>query len=454
MYRRISGVLFPITTILMIGAFVWGYQVNQQKNSIQIKSENEYQRSFHDLAYHVNSLHGELGNTLAVHTDSSQMHRKGLMNVWRMTSEAQNEITHLPLGHLPFNQTEALLSRLSSFSYQTANRDLTNEPLTEKELGNLRELYKSTGEINNNLQQVQSKVLANNLHWTDVETALDTNKMPTDNAIVDGFREVDKRVGQYPELDLGPSVPSMKSQSDIKKLNGPIVSASDIQMKAAKFLGFSNSSVLKVTENGAGTKWASFTASTDVNRNGVNSELTIDYTRQGGELISYRDTRVIGARSISSSSARSKADYFLRNKGYLSMTPVTYREYQNTGTFTYVRSDGGALVYPEKIIVRVALDNGEVTGIGCSDYVYERAVLKTLPKPKLTLQEARKHLNPKFKESYHRQAVIKDHASKLISAYEFGGVIHGTKYRIFLNGDNGDEENIEEITQSSSTQEL
>ncbi len=53
MYKRLSAVLFPIVTLLMIGAFVWGYQENQEKNSILIKAENQYQRAFHNLSYHM-----------------------------------------------------------------------------------------------------------------------------------------------------------------------------------------------------------------------------------------------------------------------------------------------------------------------------------------------------------------------------------------------------------------
>ena len=41
MYRRLSAVMFPIVTLLLIGTVIWGYQVNQEKNSILIKAENQ-----------------------------------------------------------------------------------------------------------------------------------------------------------------------------------------------------------------------------------------------------------------------------------------------------------------------------------------------------------------------------------------------------------------------------
>lgn len=444
MYKRLSGVLFPVMTLLLIGALVWGYQENRDKNAVLIKAENQYQRAFHDLSYHVDRLHGEIGNTLAVNADSSAMHRKGLMNVWRITSEAQSEINQLPLTLLPFNQTEDLLSRVSQFSYQTAARDLMKQPLSDGERKNLQELYKSTGEISKNLQQVQNKVITNRLRWMDVEQALATQKTPADNTIIDGFKTVDKQVSEYPELDFGPSVTSVYNKRDVKKLDAKAVSPDEVADKAARFLGSGHAAgKIKVTENGSGTEWASYTATAQGSQKGQN--LSMDFTRQGGDMISYTNTRDIGARNLSAKAARQKADGFLKTKGYEGMTPVTYDEYDNTGIFTYVHADKGVLIYPEKMTVRVALDNGEVTGLQCSDYVLEKNKKETAPQPKLSIEQVRKHLNQDFQESNSRKAIIDNDARQRVAAYEFVGKINGSNYRIFLNGDTGEEEKVEEF---------
>ena len=186
--------MFPIFAVLLIGALVWGYQENQEKNAILIKAENQYQRAFHDLSFHMDKLHSEIGNTLAVHSSSQGMHRKGLMNVWRLTSEAQNEINQLPLTMLPFNETEEFLSRISKFAYHASMRDLTKEPLNEKEMGNLKTLYQNSSEINKHLKEVQQKVLSDRLRWMDAETVMATQEQTNDNSIVDGFRTVNKKV--------------------------------------------------------------------------------------------------------------------------------------------------------------------------------------------------------------------------------------------------------------------
>ncbi|MCM2999363.1 MULTISPECIES: germination protein YpeB [Paenibacillus] len=447
MYKRLSAVLFPIVTLFMIGAFVWGYQENQEKNAVLIKAENQYQRAFHDLSYHMDRLHSELGNTLAVSSASNAMHRKGLVNVWRLTSEAQNEINQLPLTMLPFNKTEEFLSKISKFSYQTSMRNLEKEPLSNEEIKNLKALYANSGQITKDLQDVQSKVISNRLRWMDVESAMATEDKKLDNTIIDGFKTVDKRVGEYPELNWGPSVSSIYDKRSVKKLSAQPVSPDDIKRKAAEFAGAGGGqSNVQVTENGKGTEWASYTAT--VSSNNRPAPLSLNFTRQGGHLISFSDNREVGPKAVTMEEARKKADQFLQSKGYKDMTAVTADQYDNMGNFTYVRKQDGVLVYPEKMTVRVGLDNGEVTGFQASDLVYEQSQARKIPKPKLTLSQARKRLNPEFKENYNRLALIKDDSGQEALCYEFGGNINGSRYRIYMDANDGSERVVEELKDS------
>ncbi|MEK4059411.1 MULTISPECIES: germination protein YpeB [Paenibacillus] len=451
MYKRLSAIMFPLTALLLIGALVWGYQENQEKNSILIKAENQYQRAFHDLSYHVERLHGELGNTLAVNSASNGVHRKGLVNVWRLTSEAQNEINQLPLTLLPFSQTEEFLSKISNFSYKAAVRDFTKKPLTEAEMGNLKALYKNSGEISKDLQEVQNKVISNKLRWMDVESALATEEKAEDNTIIDGFKTVDKRVAAYPELDWGPSVASIYDKRSVKKLGGKPVTAADIKAKAVKFADSGANTKVDVRENGKGTEWASYTAT--VTPPNHKAPISMDFTVEGGLLISYNDNREVGPAKVSMKQAVAKAGEFLKQKGYAGMTAVSADRYDNLGNLTFVSSKDGVLIYPEKMTLRVGLDTGETVGFQASDYVREHQEKREIPKPELSLAKAREKLNPEFKELYNRMAWIENEDAVELLTYEFGGKINGSQYRIYLNAADGNEEAVEEIRTSSGAQD-
>lgn len=452
MYKRVSSVLFPVMTILLIGSLIWGYQQYQLRNAITIKAENQYQRSFHDLSYHLDRIHSELGNTLAVSSTSDGMHKKGLMNVWMLASQAQNEINQLPLTSLPFNKTEELLSRISKFAYQTSLRDLHEKPLTDQEKENLRTLYKNSADIHKDLDKVQLSVLTDNLKWADAETVMtaQSTKNQKQNVIVDGFRAVDEKVGKYPPMDWGPSVSNLYEQRAIRKLDGEPVTTEDIKRKAQKFADISNPDI-QVIENGKGTDYRSYTANVIAPDGHL---ISMDFTASGGLLISYTDEREVGPKQASRDTAMSKASHFLENKGYREMKVAAYNEYDNLGNFTFVREHDDVLVYPEKITVRVGLDNGEVIGIQASEFINEHKDERTFAEPKMKLKDAKAKLNPDFNVTSTRKALIKNEFSEEVLCYQFSGKINDTKYRIYINTETGVEEAVETIPPQTETSKM
>ncbi|MBO7744067.1 germination protein YpeB [Paenibacillus sp. MWE-103] len=444
MYRRLSAVLFPVMTLFFIGSMYWGYQEHQEKNSILIKAESQYQRAFHDLSYHVDQLHRQLGNTLAVNSASQSFQRKGLVNAWRLTSEAQNEINQLPLTLLPFNKTEEFLSKIANFSYKTSVRDLGKQPLSPDEFKTLKTLYSDSEDISKSLNGVQEKVLANNLRWMDVEVALATEKSNRDNTIIDGFKTVDKKVSEYPEINWGPSVASMYQKRTVTMLAGQMSTPAEIRDRAAKFLGLSPAQAknIRVVENGKGTEYASFSATYKANK--ADNPIEIDYTQKGAKLIWFTNPRDIGKQAVSIGQAKRKAGEFLKNHGYEGMRPISYDDGNDAAVFTFVDTQDGVLIYPAKLTVKIARDNGDGVAIQAGDYVYEHRK-RNLPKAKLTSAQAKAALNPDFKVSRQQMALIDNDEDKEVLCYEFVGKINGSVYKIYINADSGVEESIEQL---------
>lgn len=441
MYRRLSMVMFPILLVALIGTGVWGYTEHQEKNSILIKAENQYQRAFHDLSFHMDKLKSELGNALAVHTASTDSYRKGLVNVWRLTSEAQNEINQLPLSLMEFNKTEEFLSKLAKFSYGAAVRDLNKKPLSKEEMKTLSSLYEHSNEISNELRGVQGKVIANRLRWMDVELALASDKQPEDNTIIDGFQTVDKKVSNYNELSTGVTSMSLHTKRDVSVLTGKEMTLGEIQQKAAKFSGLPAEQI-KVNENGNASEYQSLSA----NAMGASGEsvLQMDFTKKGGELIYFMKPREVKETKLSVREARDKANEFLDQHGYPNMTAVSFDKYGNTVNITFARKIDDIVYYPQKLVTTVALDNGELTGMQTTDYVFSKK--DQIPaKPKLSLDEARKKLNSNLKVVSDGMAVIKDQNDKDVMCYEFIGNMNDQSYRVYINGDLGTEEKIETI---------
>lgn len=190
-YGATARVLFPVALVALIGAGVWGYQEHNEKNSVLIKAENSYQRAFHDLTYHVDKLHDELGKSLVV--NSRRQMTPILTSVWRLSYAAQADVGQLPLTLMAFNKTEEMLSRVADFSYRVAVRDLDKQPLSQSEYKTLKSLHTQAKEIQDELRKVQTVAMDKQLRWMDVETALASNKNKEDNSIIDGFQTIEKK---------------------------------------------------------------------------------------------------------------------------------------------------------------------------------------------------------------------------------------------------------------------
>lgn len=448
MYARLSSIMFPIAALLFVGSIIWGYQEHQEKNSVLIKAENQYQRAFHDLSHHMGRLHDELGQTLAVSSTSHGMQRKGLVNVWRLTSEAQNEINQLPLALLPFNKAEQFLTRISNFAYRAAVRDLSKQPLTSAELKTMKSLYQTSGSVNQEIGKVQDAVIADRLRWMDVEVAIASENNPSDNTIIDGFKTVDKQMGAYPENEWGPSAMSTDRMLSSEGLEGRNMTANEIMRKAHDFLGPQASSGKgDITEDGNATELRVYSVSIK-GQNGANIQM--DYTRKGGHLLWFMNPRDVKSRKLNFDTARNKASQFLIRHDYKNMSPMNYDEYDNVAVFTYVQKLENVKIYEDKVTIRVALDNGEIVGLQASDHVFAKKLLSP-GKPKLSKQQAQLGLNTDFKVKDYSLAVIEDDMKKPVLCHEFVGKINDHDYKIFMNAETGLEESIEQIPESAKT---
>jgi spore germination protein len=438
--------LFPIAVIALIGTVVWGYQENQDKNAVLIKAENQYQRAFHELNFHMDQLQDELGKTLVLHTRPSMANR--LTNVWRLTYAAQSDLAQLPLTLMPFNKTQDFLSKVGNFTFHIGLRDLDKQPLTDKEWGTLRGLYERASSVQTDLQKVQSQVLSRNLRWMDVELAMATEEKKMDTTIIDGFRKVDKTMEGYPEVDWGPTIHNQEAREKQQyvRLSGKPATAQEVKNKLAFVLGRPTTRGIVVTEN----RKADFQTYSARLKREDGHLVYADFTKKGGYLVWLMFDRPVERQQVSIGEAQRRATRFLNRLGYPTMRAVSYDSAQRTATFTFVHQERGTLIYPESVTVKVALDNGEIMALQANDYVFNHPVIKQLHRPRLSESQAQKAVNPRLNLEKSNLAVIYGEDGNPVMCYEFVGWLGDDQYRIFINADNGREEFVDKVKKAET----
>lgn len=439
MFRTI---IITILAIAVIGTGYWGYKEHQEKNAILINAENNYQRAFHDLNFHMDALEDKIGATLAM--NSRQQLSPALAEVWRLTSEAHNDVGQLPLALLPFNKTEEFLSKIGDFSYRIAIRDLKKDPLTDQEYKTLNTLHQNASEIKNELRKVQSLVLKENLRWMDVEMALATNEDPKDNTIIDGLKTVSKSVEGYSEVNWGPEMTKISEFKDnkYKTLSGKEISKKEARKKALEFLNLNPNSKVVVEENGKGSPYKAYRIS--VNEPDNNTNIYMELTKKGAHPVWILQSRKVGEPKLSLYEATQKAEKFLKKHAMDQMELSQSDQYDNTGVFTYVKIQDGVRIYPQSITIKVALDNGDIIGYEGMNYLIGEKE-RTITKPKLTKAEAEKKMNPKLKIMESHQGIIINDLGEEAHCYEFLATLNNDTYRIFINANTGIEEQVKKL---------
>ncbi|MDQ0232938.1 germination protein YpeB [Metabacillus malikii] len=438
----IRGILISLLTVAVVGTGYWGYKEHQEKDAVLIQAENNYQRAFHDLTYRVDQLHDQIGATLAMNSKDSLS--PALVDVWRLTSEAQSNVGQLPLTLLPFNKTEEFLAEISDFTYRTAIRDLDTEPLSDEEYKKLQSIYKQSADIQDELRNVQHLVIENNLRWMDVELALASGQKQMDNTIIDGFKTVEKNVGAYSEANSGPTLTSTKQNTEngFTHLKGKEISSNEAKKIAKEFIQNNDVKNVKVTKNGEGSSYEFFSVSMK-DKKGDN-DINMDITKKGGHPIYIVQSREIKDNKISLSDATNKARKFLEDHGFKDLDLFESAQYDNTGVFSFVALDNGVRIYPDAIRMKIALDDGQVIGFSARDYLSAHKK-REIPKPKITKEEAIKKLNPNLEVQEDRMALIMNELGEEVLCYEFLGTIDNDSYRIFIEAENGTEEKVEKL---------
>ena len=442
-------VIIAVLTVAVVGTGYWGYQEHQDKNAVLINAENNYQRAFHDLVYHLDLLQDKIGTTLAV--SSREQLSPSLAEVWRITSEAQNDVGQLPLALMPFNKTEEFLSNIGTFSYKVAVRDLTNEPLSSNEYDTLESLYSKAGEIQQELRKVQNLVIKNNLRWMDVELALSAQNQPQDNTIINGFKTVEKNVEGYEEADFGPTFTSLSNSDEgFKYLRGNTINENQAKEVAQNFLGLNGDEKIRVTESGEGAN-EGFYSLTILDKE--EKDTYMDVTKKGGYPIYVIQNREVTQKNISLNDAANKAREFLRDNNFDSLDLYESMEYDNVGAFTFVSEVEGVRIYPDAIRMKISLETGEIVGFSAKDYLMAHHT-RDIPSPSISLQEARESINERVSIMEDRLAVINNDFGEEVLCYEFMGTINDDTYQIFINADNGREESVEKLKNAEPLYDL
>ena len=439
----LKTIIIGLGLAAVIGTGWWGFQQKSEGDQLRIQAENNYQRAFHDLTFNLDQIEDELGKTLAMNT--RRQLSPSLAEVWRITSLAQKNIGELPVQSVKTSNAEEFLYKIGDFSYRTSVRDLDKEPLTDKEYQTLTDLHKHAGTIRESMRKLQAQAMNDKHRW--VEASMNENDQG-EESVPGQFELMNKSVEGFSEVDWGASKDAIRDiNGELKEaLQGKEISEDEAKNIGRSYAGVGKGAKVQLSKTGKGLEYPAYTLVIDDPDH--EAHYYMDISQKGGEPIWFMQDRKMGKQTIGLNEAADIASNFLNDHGKANMELVDSTQYDTTGVFEYVYTQDDVRVYPESILLEVALDNGDVTSYEAKGYLINHEENLDIPSAKITRDEAEEKVNPKVEVMEEHIAMIKNNINEDVLCYEFLGVLDDDTFRIFINAEDGQEEKVERLIQS------
>jgi len=440
---KLKRIIIPILAAALGITGYFAYSQYQMNVDLIRRTESQYQRSFHELVWNVDTMNSQLAQTLV--SSSPEQIMLSLSNLWREAFSASNNLGGIPIAMVKLDRTDKLINDIGEYSYFLLKKNnLEKEELTDKEWTKLQDLYERTKVIKNDLHELEASVLNRNLSFVEVETvALRKGQDLADNAVVDGFRTIEKKVDTFPDLQFDEGI--QKIEPECRPIPGKEISEEQAVQIAKSFMNDHDGPITKAE--------MSFTANGKIPVFGVRTykkgeeiPTYVQVTKKGGYVIQMYMERSIKEANLDYTAAEQEAQKFLKEHDLYNMELVEIDSDTNTAIFTFVPSQQGILLYSDMVKVSVALDNGQVINFDQTKYLsyhHERS----LSKPEISVEEVIDDMNPNFKREQVRLALIPgEFDNNELLVYEVRGKMKEESFIVFVNAITGEDVRIVRVT--------
>lgn len=450
--KRKHFILPAILVLLLVASVAWGYEQLNVKQNYEVALDNHYQMLFHDVKEHVENVQVDLSKALVATTkDRNIVLFTDIMN---NANSAQDKLGQMPISHKDISSTQKFLTQAADYSYFLMQKHLQGEDITDEQRKNLTDLQQDAAAFNGELAAVQES-MSDPDYVYGVAYINEINKGEKSTAEESAFHtslvDFEGSISKSPELLYDGPFADQMLNSKPKGLGEGEVNEKKAANIALDFLGKGKVEDMESFEQGEGIDKQRIPTNTFyayMDGENKDSAAYISVSKKGGKVIWMTNPRPLGPKKLSKKEAEAAALKFLGEKGFENMEPNYSLDYDGYILFNFAHKKGDVTVYPDLVKVKVALDTGEVIGMDAALY-YLAHHERDIKEPGISIEEARNVLKNKFDVNSERLAIIPKGKEEIL-AYEFKGRYGDGEFIIYINADNGDEEQILQIIKNEN----
>ncbi len=435
--RLKKGHMLSVICALLIIIAILGVILYKKQREYRQASENSYNMAFYELVDYVQNVEAYLAKSLI--STTPEHGAETLTNVWREANLAQSYLSMLPIESQELENTEKFLNQVSDYSYSLSRKNIYNESLTQDDLKNLQDLHGYSVELENTLNQLSEDLNTGRLQWGEL-----TNKgnmafaQQVDNVSKESFSNLEENFHEYSGLIYDGAFSEHMTNGDPKGLTGEDIEEEQARQKAEELIGKENIKEMSNLGYSENATIPSYDFSiTDKNEDTIN----VSISKKGGHVVYMNSNRDVNSEMISQEEANQKGKEYLAQKGFPNMKETYYLKQEGIVTINYAYMQDNVVIYPDLIKVKVALDNGEILGLETTGYLNNHEERNT-GNVKITKEEAKKNLNENLNIESEGLAIIPTEWKTEILCYEFKGKVEEKEFLVYINAENGREEDI------------
>lgn len=438
--RKTRGFIAAIVVLAVVaGVLTLGYIGNTvAMASYANQLENNYQRSVYELLNDVNNIESNLSK--AVVSTGTTARQKLFNNIYTQCTQANEDLSRLPISHQSIDQTTTFINQTGGFSYYVENKLKNNESLSEEDNKSISDLHSMSVYIKQILNDFISKnngrynILADSKKQTDSKN----------NTFNDMFSNMQAEGVEYPTLIYDGPFSESQTKKDIKGLVGEEITKEDAQAKVEKIYEGKNIKNLKYLGETDGIfKTYNFTLTNEQNR-----EIYVQITKKGGFVLTISSYAGSDKDELELSVCEQKAEEFAQMLGIdvkaVWSTKVTGMAYINLTPVI-----DGVIIYPDMIKVKVSCSTGEVLGWEAQSYAYNHTDRTDLS---ATISEstARSKVSSLLTIETQKLTLIPVQYGNETLCYEYKCTLNNSTYYVYIDAKTGDEVQILKIIATTS----
>lgn len=420
--------------IIILLIFMW-YRCAREKEKLDVSVNNSYDKAFFELSDYVSDIDVLLTKAQLASTPAQLASISN--EIFMQAAEAKSCFGELPQQNVNLEKTAKFLSQVGDYTYVLSQNMINGQQLSEEEYETLAKLNDYAGELSRNLADIEARIYKGEISFsTAYGLDIITRAMAAEDVFTD-LENVEKSFEGYPSLIYdGPFSEHIENAQSQMLKSAPEISKKQALKKAKEFIGEDADGLEFQTEmTNTAIECYVFSKETD------EGQLSVSVTKKGGYVMYFIKSRSVREMNYDKDAATAVAHNYLTEHGFTDMAKSYYEITDNIATINFAYSQNGIKMYSDLIKVRVALDNGEVTGIECKGYLMnhkDRGDVGAV----LSVDEAREKVAKHLNVNEPTLAVIPKDSLREVLCYEFHGTYKDKNFIIYINAENGREEEI------------